>query len=503
MVIRSRRLIRSAIALPLAVALAFTGVAGAEAATVNQPPTTWVDGPATQMDTPMGITASGDEVFVINRGSSELSVYNRSASGNIAPIRKINGIDTQLTVPYDVTVHNGEIYVTNDGGGSITVYPIGASGNQAPTRSITGITNPKSLTIHNNKIYVATGGILQPHSIRVYDIAASGAATPLQNIVGGSTELGGPAGIATDGSKIYVTNQGSGPAMRGVLVFDGAATGNVAPIARIVGSTSGLSVLGGLALSGGRLYVANQDESLFSSVRVFAPDVFGDPAPLTVYKGVSTALVNVAGISIRDGRLYALNSTNDWYTSYPTLASVSSVAPASVHYGSRDRVTVSGISFGSSPSISFNGVPGTETVAVNDSTLTTIPPVLAPGPVTVTVTTSLGTSANFTWQIAKAPQHLRAHSAPSKLKNPGTTVINKTKRTTVEGQPLTATVKLKRLKGASVKKCATVRKHAKRKVTLTTRSTCKLRVTITYRAPATSTHDALHKVVKFTLSRRR
>jgi hypothetical protein len=66
-----------------------------------------------------------------------VTVYPRTASGNVAPLRTITGAGTMLDGPRGVAVdvRNNELIVANRAGFSITVYARTANGNAGPIRT--------------------------------------------------------------------------------------------------------------------------------------------------------------------------------------------------------------------------------------------------------------------------------------------------------------------------------------------------------------------------------
>src|SRR3990172_1263225 len=72
-----------------------------------------------------------EEIFVANRDANSVTVYARTANGNVAPMRTLSGAATGLNQPLGLVVDtvNGELLVANFGGKSITVYTRGAGGN--------------------------------------------------------------------------------------------------------------------------------------------------------------------------------------------------------------------------------------------------------------------------------------------------------------------------------------------------------------------------------------
>jgi DNA-binding beta-propeller fold protein YncE len=178
----------------------------------------------TQIDGPVSIAIDtvNNEIFVGNNNNSSITVYGRTANGSVAPMRTISGASTGISGPWGMAVDtvNNEIFVSNysanNWSGSITVYGRTASGNVAPTRSIsggnTGMSSPKSIALDtvNNEIFVAN--VLGINSITVYGRTDSGNVAPTRTISGGNTGILIPEGIAVDtvNNEIFVANYGNG-----------------------------------------------------------------------------------------------------------------------------------------------------------------------------------------------------------------------------------------------------------------------------------------------------
>lgn len=167
-------------------------------------------------------------IYLANAPTNTVTVYAANANGNVAPIAVIGGSNTMLASPTGIALDaSGKIYVLNDlenRKGSITVYP--------PLETSTGVLNE----------------------------------TPIATIAGSKTLLHNPAGIALDlTGDIYVASE-SGRRFRPhqsydggrVTVYSAGSNGNVAPIATISGTGTGLAYPVSVALdSAHNIYVAN------------------------------------------------------------------------------------------------------------------------------------------------------------------------------------------------------------------------------------------------------
>jgi DNA-binding beta-propeller fold protein YncE len=137
---------------------------------------------------------------VVGSGKLQLpsiTVYRKTDSGDVAPIRTIQGSKTLMNWPTSIAVHpdRNEIFVANDTGDSITVYREDASGDVAPIRVIKGpkslIKNPTAvaLDLKNNELWVANYG---NHSATVYPVDAGGDPAPKRIIRSAPLDAGSP-----------------------------------------------------------------------------------------------------------------------------------------------------------------------------------------------------------------------------------------------------------------------------------------------------------------------
>ncbi len=218
-----------------------------------------ITGSSTQLNDPHGnfVDNVNNEIFVTNEGHilgqppalPSITVYARTASGNVAPTRTIQGTSTGLSIPklIHVDLTNNEMAVANGGNNSITIYARTANGNVAPLRTIagllTGLNNPTGVFIDkvNNELLVANWG---NHTITVYARTANGNVAPLRTITtspgGAQVGIGNPGGLAIDlvNNEFAVTNCVSHPRL---AVFDRTANGQVAPKRVLIGPATRIS----------------------------------------------------------------------------------------------------------------------------------------------------------------------------------------------------------------------------------------------------------------------
>ena len=185
---------------------------------------------------------------VANSTNNSITVYARTVSGNIAPLRTLAGPGTLLNGPtglYMDLVHD-ELLVANYGNNSITVYARTANGDTAPLRvlagSAPGLSQPLGLVVDqmDDELLVANYG---NNSITVYARTASGDTAPLRTLAGPATLLSGPAGLILDAVRNELVVPNFKPPMESVTVYLRTVNGDTAPLRTLIGSkvVSGLS----------------------------------------------------------------------------------------------------------------------------------------------------------------------------------------------------------------------------------------------------------------------
>ena len=137
-----------------------------------------------------------------------ITVYEKTASGDAAPVRVIEGPRTRLNWPTGIAIDpdNGDIYVANDTTHSILVFDADASGDVAPSRVIigsnTGLQNPTGIVLdkEHGEMWVANFG---NHTATAFRLTAEGNVAPLRTIRAApegtpSLMIGNPGAVAYD-----------------------------------------------------------------------------------------------------------------------------------------------------------------------------------------------------------------------------------------------------------------------------------------------------------------
>lgn len=141
---------------------------------------------------------------------ASITVYDKKARGDAAPLRVISGPQTQLDWAEGLFVDEdrGELYVANDGGGSVLVFSTEASGDAIPIRILKGprtlLHYPSSVYVDfkNDELWVANFG---NHTATVYSRAAAGDAAPIRKIR--SAPAGTPAPALANARIAYDTKR--------------------------------------------------------------------------------------------------------------------------------------------------------------------------------------------------------------------------------------------------------------------------------------------------------
>jgi DNA-binding beta-propeller fold protein YncE len=258
----------------------------------NVPPLLQLSGPTTGLSRPQSVAldrATG-EIVVANFGANSITIYAGNASGDTAPLRTIVGPATGLSAPRGVAVDSvhGEIFVSNLG--SVTVYDRTANGNAAPLLTLTPAPGPSGFVPLNilvdtahDELIVANG-----NEVDVYRRTVNGNATPLRTLKGIATGLRKPTGLALDPALdvLFVANFDT----PSITAYPRTADGDVLPLRTITGPATQLNGPLGVAVDTihGELLVANQNPP---SLTVYNKEADGNRDPIRVLAGPVTGLL--------------------------------------------------------------------------------------------------------------------------------------------------------------------------------------------------------------------
>ncbi len=272
-----------------------------------------------------------DELLVGNLLDNSVTVYPRTADGNVAPVRTLLGNLTGLAGPIRLlvdTFHDELVVVSGGAGASLTAYPRTASGNALPVRRIAGgstaLAGPVDVVLDpiRDELVVVNAAA---SSVTAYARTATGDVAPVRTLQGAATGLGAPRALALDlvHDELLVADHGGS-----IAVFARTALGDVAPLRTLTGASTGLSGPMAVALDLVRdeLWVVNGDNS---SLTVYPRTAGGDTPPTRIIQGDLTGLVNPidAVLDLVNDEVVVLNGASNTITVYSRTAS-GNIAPS-------------------------------------------------------------------------------------------------------------------------------------------------------------------------------
>jgi len=212
-----------------------------------------------------------DEIAVSVQTPNMYVVFRRDAQKFDAPLRSVRGPNTAMADPHGIyfdETHN-EVFVANHG-------------NFRPRELITSYTAYDARESRQERpgyeVSEAQGRFL-PSSITVYDGNATGDVAPLRTIAGPQSQINWPMGVVVDeaNNEIIVANNGGDS----VLVFPRTATGNAPPRRVIRGALTGIKGPMGVAVARDEIWVANFGDH---TALVFSRLAGGNVAPRRIVR---------------------------------------------------------------------------------------------------------------------------------------------------------------------------------------------------------------------------
>ena len=244
---------------------------------------------------PAASAAATPRVWVANRTS--LVEFGANATGNAAPIAVISGPATGLGNADSVAVDPaGNIWAADlMGGAKVWEFAAGAKGNVAPIGELAGsnthITETYGIWFDRvGHLFLGNvGSGSDPDRQLEFAAGAHGNVAPLADIAGSATGINAPGDVTTDAAGNTWTADFDGSQLQ---KFAAGATGNVAPLATITGSNTGLdmSTPFGIALdSAGHVFASNENSSPVS-ITEYPANANGNVAPIAKIAGSNTKL---------------------------------------------------------------------------------------------------------------------------------------------------------------------------------------------------------------------
>lgn len=245
---------------------------------------------------PSGITTNGAALFITDQGNHTVrkldlatnSVTTLAGTAGSAGSADGIGAAARFDTPMGITTDGANLYVADYGDHTIRKIVIatgavttlagsaGAAGAADGTGSAARFFQPSGITTDGTSLYVADYG---NDTIRKIAIATSvvttlaGSAGSAGGVDGSGSvaRFNGPAGIASDGTNLYVTDYGD-DTVRKVTIADGMVT-TLAGSAGSVGSADGTGGAAqfylpfGVTGDGAKLYVVDYGNSTIRAVR--------------------------------------------------------------------------------------------------------------------------------------------------------------------------------------------------------------------------------------------
>jgi len=294
----------------------------------------------------IALDTNSNELYLQDENLYGYKVFNRldNTPLNAAfaePKRIVSGVATKMEYNCGLYVDplSGDVYsINNDTLNTMTVFPRSAEGNVKPQRELVTPHGTWGIAVNEarQELFLT---VEHSNSVVVFRKMAQGNEKPLRTLAGNRTQLADPHGIALDtkNNLVYVGNHGNaksnGVAGSGrfvppsIAVYPLQASGDTAPVRVIQGPRTQLNWPAAMALDQerGELYVANDSGD---SLLVFGSDASGDTAPIRVVKGPKTGIKNPTGVFV-DGKnkeVWVSNMGNHRATVYP-LAADGNTAP--------------------------------------------------------------------------------------------------------------------------------------------------------------------------------
>jgi len=253
--------------------------------------------------TPASTTGSGDIT------SGELSNRGLTYPASIAYVPSIYSCSA-TTMIAETRLYVGSIAAP----GIVSVFAAGASGAASTIATIgggtTGNSRPAGIGVDANQTVFIANNASNAVTVFPGNPVGSVTSTPILTIGGAATALSNPLGVAVTDSpgRIYVVNQTA----NSLTVYN--SYGNATPVATI---TTGINYPYCVELdSSGRMYVANENSA---TITIYATNPTGNEAPLTTIGGALTGLTAPTGVALdSSGRIYVSNgNTALVFAAYP------------------------------------------------------------------------------------------------------------------------------------------------------------------------------------------
>lgn len=270
-----------------------------------------------------------DRLFVVTINGGVAS-YRDPAKLNAtaAPVTNLEaGAGTMMYGPRDLAVSGaGELFVACENGPSINVYQNAASASGAvePGRYLLGLSTellaPIGLAIdeEDDTLYVVnstSNGSIEGAILAFEGLASlNGDQAPARKVIV-DTPAFSPLQIVEHDNRLFIAGQGDNTSM--VYVFDGASTlDGVAAPDRIVSNANWGQVLSIFVDDDNRLFAVDSENTVF--IYADASDVNGNAIPTAVIEVPEAAQLSAVTMD-RNGVMFLADSSNNNVLSFPDL----------------------------------------------------------------------------------------------------------------------------------------------------------------------------------------
>jgi DNA-binding beta-propeller fold protein YncE len=243
----------------------------------------------------IAITPDGQHLYVALPGADVVRHYRIGASGVLVPIGAVATGPGPMGLAVDP---DGRRLFVGNGGSSVSVYEIAGSGALTPIVgspfAVTGGAAGVAASPDGRHLFVANPGA---DTASIHEIAPSGALAPLGTV---PAVFPSSIAVAPDASRLFVPQ---GSLTNSVLVYDVASSGAVTPVAGSPFPAGTNPAAVAPSPDGGRLYTVNP-----SSVNLSAYTVGGSgaltPVPGSPFGAGALGLTGAAAITPDSRRLY-------------------------------------------------------------------------------------------------------------------------------------------------------------------------------------------------------
>ena len=266
----------------------------------------------TGLSSPFGIAIAGGRVYVANQGFSNIISYPVGEDGKLGAAR--NEVMTRSSVPVVIAIAGGRAYVADFHLDKITSYPVETDGELGAGRDeiTTGLQEPVGIAIAGNRVYVTGGGLTNGRrnnsKIISYPVNADGSLGAARDEI--IVDLNFPVGIAIAGGRVYVADADITGGEDRIVSYP---VGEDGELGAARDETTIVDFLrGGIAIAGGRTYLTDGGQDKIISYPVGADGGLG-----AARDEITTALSSPEGIAIAGGRAYVADSNLNKIISYP------------------------------------------------------------------------------------------------------------------------------------------------------------------------------------------